>query len=42
MCNPICHAGDALIPVQVYLTDLFSSVATPNQELIGFQKVLIP
>ncbi|KAI0686420.1 glycoside hydrolase superfamily [Cytidiella melzeri] len=25
--------------VQVYMTDLVSSVATPNQELIGFQKV---
>ncbi|KAI0337167.1 glycoside hydrolase, partial [Trametopsis cervina] len=25
--------------VQVYLTDLVSSVATPNQELVGFQKV---
>ncbi|THH02237.1 hypothetical protein EW026_g637 [Hermanssonia centrifuga] len=28
--------------VQVYMTDVVSSVATPNQELIGFQKVLIP
>ncbi|KAI9566682.1 family 3 glycoside hydrolase [Boletus coccyginus] len=25
--------------VQVYMTDLFSSVVTPNQELIGFTKV---
>jgi len=28
--------------VQVYLTDLFSSVATPNQQLVGFQKVSLP
>ncbi|KAF8234668.1 family 3 glycoside hydrolase [Tricholoma matsutake] len=28
--------------VQVYLTDLVSSVVTPNQELVGFQKVDIP
>ncbi|KAI0795421.1 glycoside hydrolase family 3 protein [Abortiporus biennis] len=28
--------------VQVYMTDLVSSVATPNQELIGFSKVNIP
>ena len=25
--------------VQVYATDLVSSVVTPNQELVGFQKV---
>ncbi|KAJ7124473.1 glycoside hydrolase family 3 protein [Mycena epipterygia] len=28
--------------VQVYMTDLISSVVTPNQQLIGFQKVNIP
>ncbi|KAF8996334.1 glycoside hydrolase [Cyathus striatus] len=28
--------------VQVYLTDLVSSVVTPNQELVGFKKVDIP
>ncbi|KAI0059329.1 glycoside hydrolase family 3 protein [Artomyces pyxidatus] len=28
--------------VQVYLTDVVSSVVTPNQELVGFQKVDIP
>ncbi|KAH9483331.1 Beta-xylosidase [Psilocybe cubensis] len=28
--------------VQVYMTDVVSSVVTPNQELIGFQKVDIP
>ena len=28
--------------VQVYITDLVSSVATPVQQLSGFQKVLIP
>ncbi|KAG8218083.1 periplasmic beta-glucosidase precursor [Butyriboletus roseoflavus] len=28
--------------VQVYMTDLFSSVVTPNMELIGFTKVDIP
>ncbi|KJA13240.1 glycoside hydrolase family 3 protein [Hypholoma sublateritium FD-334 SS-4] len=28
--------------VQVYLTDLVSSAVTPNQELVGFQKVDIP
>ncbi|KAJ7165662.1 glycoside hydrolase superfamily [Mycena crocata] len=28
--------------VQVYMTDLVSSVVTPNQQLIGFQKVNIP
>jgi beta-glucosidase len=26
----------------VYITDLVSSVVTPNQELVGFQKVDIP
>ena len=26
---------------QVYLTDVVSSVATPNQQLVGFQKVAI-
>ena len=25
--------------VQVYMTDVVSSVVTPNQELVGFQKV---
>ncbi|KAF5364585.1 hypothetical protein D9758_005612 [Tetrapyrgos nigripes] len=28
--------------VQVYLTDVVSSVTTPNQKLVGFQKVFIP
>ncbi|KZT23228.1 glycoside hydrolase family 3 protein [Neolentinus lepideus HHB14362 ss-1] len=28
--------------VQVYMTDMFSSVVTPNQILVGFQKVAIP
>ncbi|KAH8103067.1 glycoside hydrolase superfamily [Cristinia sonorae] len=28
--------------VQVYITDLVSSVATPNQELVGFQKIDVP
>ncbi|KAJ7775675.1 glycoside hydrolase superfamily [Mycena maculata] len=28
--------------VQVYMTDLVSSVVTPNQQLVGFQKVDIP
>ena len=28
--------------VQVYITDLVSSVVTPNQSLAGFAKVLIP
>ncbi|PFH45933.1 glycoside hydrolase family 3 protein [Amanita thiersii Skay4041] len=28
--------------VQVYITDLVSSVVTPNQELVGFKKVDIP
>ncbi|KAG6890480.1 hypothetical protein C0992_001148 [Termitomyces sp. T32_za158] len=28
--------------VQVYITDLVSSTVTPNQELVGFQKVEIP
>lgn len=28
--------------VQVYLTDAVASVVTPNQQLAGFQKVLIP
>ncbi|GJE97260.1 glycoside hydrolase family 3 protein [Phanerochaete sordida] len=28
--------------VQIYATDLVSSVATPNQQLIGFQKIDIP
>ncbi|EKM58768.1 glycoside hydrolase family 3 protein [Phanerochaete carnosa HHB-10118-sp] len=28
--------------VQVYATDLVSSVATPNQQLVGFQKVDLP
>ncbi|KAJ6579642.1 glycoside hydrolase superfamily [Mycena vulgaris] len=28
--------------VQVYMTDLISSVVTPNQQLVGFQKVDIP
>ncbi|KAJ7499897.1 family 3 glycoside hydrolase [Mycena latifolia] len=28
--------------VQVYMTDLISSVVTPNQQLVGFQKVNIP
>ncbi|KAF8890444.1 glycoside hydrolase superfamily [Infundibulicybe gibba] len=28
--------------VQVYITDVLSSVVTPNQELVGFQKVSIP
>ena len=28
--------------VQVYLTDIVSSVATPNQELVGFQKITVP
>ncbi|TFK34360.1 glycoside hydrolase superfamily [Crucibulum laeve] len=28
--------------VQVYLTDIQSSVVTPNQELVGFKKVEIP
>ncbi|KAJ6603031.1 glycoside hydrolase superfamily [Mycena sp. CBHHK59/15] len=28
--------------VQVYMTDMISSVVTPNQQLIGFQKVDIP
>jgi len=28
--------------VQVYLTDVVSSVVTPSQELVGFQKVDIP
>jgi beta-glucosidase len=28
--------------VQVYMTDVFSSVVTPNQQLVGFQKVDIP
>ncbi|KAL0948856.1 hypothetical protein HGRIS_008976 [Hohenbuehelia grisea] len=28
--------------VQVYLTDILASVVTPNQELVGFQKVEIP
>ena len=27
---------------QVYMTDLISSVVTPNMELIGFTKVDIP
>ncbi|TFK53290.1 glycoside hydrolase family 3 protein [Heliocybe sulcata] len=33
---------DAKEVVQVYMTDLFSSVVTPNQMLVGFQKVEIP
>ncbi|KAJ7174638.1 glycoside hydrolase superfamily [Mycena filopes] len=28
--------------VQVYMTDVVSSVVTPNQQLVGFQKVNIP
>jgi len=28
--------------VQVYITDVVSSVVTPNQQLAGFQKVDIP
>ena len=28
--------------LEVYLTDVVSSVVTPNQELVGFQKVDIP
>ncbi|THU91701.1 glycoside hydrolase [Dendrothele bispora CBS 962.96] len=28
--------------VQVYLTDVVSSVTTPNQKLVGFQKVFLP
>lgn len=31
-----------VLPKQVYMTDLFSSVVTPNMELIGFTKVDIP
>lgn len=27
---------------KVYATDLVSSVATPNQQLVGFQKVTVP
>ncbi|KAJ3552474.1 hypothetical protein NM688_g4133 [Phlebia brevispora] len=28
--------------VQIYLTDLVSSVVTPNQQLVGFQKISLP
>ncbi|KAJ3503281.1 hypothetical protein NLJ89_g8503 [Agrocybe chaxingu] len=28
--------------VQVYITDVLSSVVTPNQDLVGFQKVNVP
>lgn len=28
--------------LQVYATDLVSSVATPNQQLVGFKKVSLP
>jgi beta-glucosidase len=31
-----------ILHIQVYITDLVSSVVTPNQELVGFQKVAIP
>ncbi|KAI5892796.1 glycoside hydrolase family 3 protein [Schizophyllum commune H4-8] len=33
---------DAAETVQVYMTDVFSSVMTPNQELVGFAKVFLP
>ena len=32
---------DAAETVQVYMTDVFSSVVTPNQELVGFAKVFL-
>ncbi|OCH93251.1 glycoside hydrolase [Obba rivulosa] len=35
-------AVDGKEVVQVYATDVVSSVVTPNQNLVGFQKVLIP
>ncbi|KAL1683306.1 glycoside hydrolase family 3 protein [Schizophyllum commune] len=33
---------DAAETVQVYMTDVFSSAVTPNQELVGFAKVFLP
>lgn len=35
-------AMEALEVVQLYLTDIQSSVVTPNQFLAGFEKVSIP
>ncbi len=28
--------------VQVYITDIVSSIVTPNQQLVGFSKVYVP
>lgn len=35
-------SSDCLFISKVYITDLVSSAVTPNQELVGFQKVDIP